>query len=155
MTTINSSTFAKTHRAGAEWFVVDASQHVLGRLAARIAQVLQGKHKPTWTPHADAGDFVVVVNAKDVRVTGRKAEDKTYRHYTGNHGGLVTTYYPRMRVRHPTEMVKEAVRRMLPKTTLGRHMLSKLKVFPGAEHTHHAQGPKPLPLALTRTGLKA
>ena len=143
-----STTFQSTKRAAADWYVVDASQHVLGRLAARIAMILQGKHKPVYTPHADTGDFVVVVNAKDVRVTGRKAQDKVYRHYTGNHGGLVTEYYPRIRERHPTDMVKEAVRRMLPKTSLGRHMLSKLKVFAGPEHTHHAQGPKPFPPAL-------
>jgi large subunit ribosomal protein L13 len=145
------TTFATTKRSTAEWWVVDASEQILGRMAARLAQVLQGKHKPTWTPHADVGDFVVVVNAKDVRVTGRKAEDKFYRHYTGNHGGLITTPYPRMRERHPTAMVKEAVRRMLPKTRLGRAMLSKLKVFPGAEHTHHAQAPKPLALTTVRS----
>jgi large subunit ribosomal protein L13 len=139
-----STTFAKTRRNDAEWFVVDASQEVLGRMAARIAQVLQGKHKPTWTPHADTGDFVVVVNAERVQVTGRKATDKFYRHYTGNHGGLVTTYYPRMLERKPTDIVKLAVKRMLPKTDLGRHMLSKLKVYKGAEHRHHAQAPKAL-----------
>ena len=141
-----STTFQKTKRAGAEWFVVDASQEVLGRMAARLAQILQGKHKPTWTPHADTGDFVVVVNAEKVQVTGRKADEKFYRYYTGNHGGLVTVHYPRMLARHPTEIVKMAVKRMLPKTTLGRHMLSKLKVFKGPTHTHHAQRPTTLAL---------
>jgi large subunit ribosomal protein L13 len=139
-----STTFATTQRHKASWHVVDASQEVLGRMAARIAEILQGKHKPEYTPHADVGDFVVVVNAKDVKVTGRKASDKHYRHYTGNHGGLVTVFYPTMLERKPTEIVRLAVKRMLPKTTLGRHMLSKLKVFAGAEHRHHAQNPKPL-----------
>jgi large subunit ribosomal protein L13 len=140
----STTTFAKTKRSGARWFVVDASQEVLGRMATRIATVLQGKHKPAWTPHADVGDFVVVVNAKQVQTTGRKTEDKLYHHYTGNHGGLVAVPLGRMMERHPTEAVRLAVKRMLPKTTLGRHMLSKLKVFPGAEHTHHAQRPEPL-----------
>jgi large subunit ribosomal protein L13 len=139
-----STTFAKTDRRSAAWWVVDASEETLGRMAARLSRILQGKHKPTWTPNADVGDFVVVVNAERVQVTGRKATDKTYHHYTGNHGGLVTTHYPRMLARHPTDIVKEAVRRMLPKTDLGRHMLRKLKVYAGKEHPHHAQAPKPL-----------
>ena len=139
-----STTFAKTDRTHAAWHVVDASQEILGRMAARIAEVLQGKHKPEYTPHADVGDFVVVVNAKDVKVTGRKAEEKFYRHYTGNHGGLVTIYYPRMLEKHPTDVVKLAVKRMLPKTDLGRHMLTKLRVYAGPDHRHAAQEPKPL-----------
>jgi large subunit ribosomal protein L13 len=139
-----STTFATTHRDQAAWHVVDASQETLGRMAARIAVILQGKHKPTYTPHADVGDFVVVVNAKDVRVTGRKREDKVYRHYTGNHGGLVTESYERVRERRPTDIVRLAVKRMMPKTRLGRAMLSKLKVVAGAEHRHHAQAPAPL-----------
>ena len=144
MPSTSSTTFKTTRRAGAEWFVVDASQEVLGRMAARISQILQGKHKPTWTAHADTGDFVVVINAEKVQVTGRKADDKFYRYYTGNHGGLRTIHYPRMLDRHPTDIVKYAVRRMLPKTSLGRHMLSKLKVFAGPEHTHAAQRPTEL-----------
>jgi large subunit ribosomal protein L13 len=139
-----STTFSKTRRDAAKWFVVDASQEVLGRMAARVATILQGKHKPSWTPHADTGDFVVVVNAAKVQVTGRKAQDKHYRHYTGNHGGLVTQYYPRMIERHPTDVVKLAVKRMLPKTNLGRHMLTKLKVVAGPTHSHHAQKPTAL-----------
>lgn len=150
-----TTTFAKTQRAAAQWHLVDASEEVLGRMAGRLAEILQGKHKPTWTPHADTGDFVVVINAAKVQVTGRKAQDKFYRHYTGNHGGLITTYYPRMLERKPTEIVKEAVRRMLPKTDLGRHMLSKLKIFAGATHTHHAQDPKPLALHTTRAARAA
>ena len=150
-----STTFATTKRAKADWFVIDASQEVLGRMSARVAQILQGKHKPTWTAHADLGDFVVVVNAGKIQVTGRKAEDKFYRHYTGNHGGLVTEFYPRMLERKPTEIIRLAVRRMLPKTSLGRHMLSKLKVFAGPTHTHHAQNPKPLVLGTGKNAVKA
>ena len=141
---MTSTTLASTARSIAKWHLVDASTEVLGRMAARIAQILMGKHKPTYTPHADTGDFVVVINAADVKVTGRKATDKVYKHHTRYPGGLVSIPYPEMTRRHPTEMVREAVRRMLPKNTLGRHMLSKLKVFPGKEHDHHAQKPEPL-----------
>jgi large subunit ribosomal protein L13 len=144
------TTFLTTHREKAAWHVVDASKETLGRMSARIATILQGKHKPTYTPHADLGDFVVVVNAKDVRVTGRKRDDKVYRHYTGNHGGLVTQTYGRMLDRKPTEIVRLAVKRMMPKTRLGRAMLSKLKVHAGPEHTHHAQDPKPLSFGTVR-----
>ena len=150
-----TTTFAKNQRETATWHLVDASEEVLGRMAARIAPILQGKHKPTWTAHADVGDFVIVINAAKVQVTGRKAEDKFYRHYTGNHGGLVTEYYPRMLARKPTEIVRLAVKRMMPKTDLGRHMLSKLKIFPGPTHTHHAQDPKPLALGTARAARAA
>jgi large subunit ribosomal protein L13 len=139
-----STTFETTRRERAAWHVVDASQETLGRMATRIATILQGKHKPTYTPHADVGDFVVVVNAKDVRVSGRKRDDKVYRHYTGNHGGLVTETYGRVLDRRPTDIVRLAVKRMMPKTRLGRAMLSKLKIHAGPEHDHHAQAPKPL-----------
>ena len=141
---MTKTTLASTARSTAAWHVVDASQEVLGRMAARVARILMGKHKPTYTPHADTGDFVVVINAADVQVTGRKATDKVYRHHTRYPGGLVTTTYAERRTYHPTEIVREAVRRMLPKTTLGRHMLRKLKVFKGKDHTHHAQQPAPL-----------
>jgi large subunit ribosomal protein L13 len=151
MPSTSSTTFQTTKRHRAEWFVIDASQEVLGRMAARVAQILQGKHKPTWTAHADTGDFVVVINAAKVQVTGRKADDKFYRYYTGNHGGLRTVHFPRMLDRHPTDIVKLAVKRMLPKTSLGRHMLMKLKVFPGAEHTHQAQRPTVLELKTGKT----
>ena len=150
-----TTTFAVTKRQVAGWYVVDASQEVLGRMAARIAQVLQGKHKPEWTPHADVGDFVVVTNAAKIQVTGRKAEDKHYRYYTGFASGLRTTYFPVMLVKHPTDIIKLAVRRMLPKTDLGRHMLSKLKIFAGPTHTHHAQAPKTLVIGTTRSGRAA
>lgn len=141
---MKQTTLAATDRASAHWYLVDASQEVLGRMAVRIAMILQGKHKPTYTPHADVGDFVVVVNARDVRVTGRKAQDKVYRHHTGYPGGLVEQSYQRMRERHPEEIIRLAVRRMLPKTTMGRHMMRKLKVYASKEHPHHAQKPEPL-----------
>jgi large subunit ribosomal protein L13 len=150
MTTTCATTCATTNRGTAAWHVVDASQEVLGRMATRIARILQGKHKPTYTPHADTGDFVVVVNAEKIQVTGRKAADKVYRNYTGYHGGLVEQPFSRLLERHPTDIIKLAVRRMLPKTDLGRHMLSKLKLFAGPTHTHHAQNPQPLALGTSR-----
>jgi large subunit ribosomal protein L13 len=141
---MNKTTFSTTDRAKASWYVVDASSEILGRMAAQIARRLQGKHKPTYTPHADVGDFIVVVNAAKSVVTGAKATDKVYRHHTGWHGGLVERAFPEMVRRHPEDIVKLAVRRMMPKTTMGRHMMTKLKVYPGAEHPHHAQKPEPL-----------
>ena len=148
------TTFLTTQRQQAAWHLVDASKETLGRMAARIATILQGKHKPGYTPHADVGDFVVVVNARDVVVTGRKREDKVYRHYTGNHGGLVGQSYERLLERKPTEIVRLAVKRMMPKTRLGRAMLSKLKVHAGAEHAHHAQAPTPLSFGTVRVEKK-
>lgn len=141
---MTKTTLASTHRSTSAWFIVDASEEVLGRMAARVARILMGKHKPTYTAHADVGDFVVVINAADVQLTGRKAQDKVYRYHTGYPGGLRTIPYQRQRAEHPIDIVREAVRRMLPKNTLGRHMLSKLKVFAGKDHTHHAQKPAKL-----------
>lgn len=138
------TTIATKSREDARWFVVDASQERLGRMAARIAQMLQGKHKPTYTPHVDTGDYVVVINAENVQLTGTKATDKVYRRHTGWHGGLRETSYPRMRERHPDRMVRLAVKRMMPKTNLGRDMLDKLKVYAGDAHDHHAQKPETL-----------
>jgi len=150
-----TTTCATTQRAAARWYLVDASQEVLGRMATRVARILQGKHKPTWTAHADTGDFVVVVNAEQVQVTGRKRENKVYRYHTGYVGGLVTVGYEQMIAKHPEDVIKLAVRRMLPKTDLGRHMLSKLKVFKGATHTHHAQDPQPLALGTSKAARTA
>jgi large subunit ribosomal protein L13 len=144
---MNKTTLAVTDRASASWYVVDASRETLGRMSARVAQILMGKHKPTYTPHADVGDFVVVINAEKVKVTGRKAEDKVYRHHTGWPGGLVERSFGRLRERHPEEIIKLAVRRMMPKTTMGRHMQRKLKVYRGQEHPHHAQKPEALTIA--------
>jgi large subunit ribosomal protein L13 len=141
---MDQTTLAVTSRAAARWFVVDASKEVLGRMAARIATILQGKHKPIYTPHADVGDYVVVINAREVQVTGRKAEGKVYRHHTGWPGGLIERPFAELRDHHPEEIIRLAVRRMLPKTTMGRHMLGKLKVYAGKEHPHHAQSPEAL-----------
>ena len=146
---MNKTTLASTDRAAASWYVIDASRETLGRMAVGVARVLMGKHKPNYTPHADVGDFVVVTNARKVNVTGRKATDKVYRHHTGHPGGLVERTFPVMLERHPEDIIKLAVRRMLPKTTMGRHMMKKLKVYRGPEHPHHAQRPEPLSFAKT------
>ena len=127
------------------WYVVDADGLTLGRLATRIAMVLRGKHKPTFTPHTDAGDFVVVVNASKVRLTGRKPNQKTYHHYSGYPGGLSTTDAATLRATDPDRMIREAVRGMLPKNRLSRRLITKLKVYGAAEHPHAAQKPQPLP----------
>lgn len=130
------------------WHLVDAEGLVLGRLAVEVARILMGKNKPTYTPHLDTGDFVVVINAEKVELTGKKAEQKKYFHYTGHPGGLVETSYRQMQERKPEEIIRLAVRRMLPKTKLGRTMLSKLKVYRGAEHPHSAQQPVVLDLKI-------
>ncbi len=129
---------------GREWFVVDAADQRLGRLATEIARVLRGKHKPTYTPHLDAGDFVIVVNAEKVAVTGRKAEQKLYRRHSGRPGGMKTETFSKLQDRLPERIVEQAVRGMLPKTRLGRQLFTKLKVYAGPEHPHQAQQPKVL-----------
>ena len=137
---------AKPKELEREWHIVDASQMSLGRMASRIALVLMGKHKPTYTPGADCGDYVIVTNAEKLVVTGRKAEQKVYRYHTGWVGGLKEIPFERMRERHPERIIRLAVRRMLPKTILGKEQLSKLKVYAGTGHPHEAQQPKPLSL---------
>jgi large subunit ribosomal protein L13 len=129
-----------------EWYVVDAGELVLGRLATRVATVLRGKHKPVYTPHLDTGDHVIVVNAANVRLTGRKAEDKRYFSHSMYPGGMRWRSIREVQTRHPERVVIHAVRGMLPKNKLGRAMLKKLKVYGGPAHPHQAQGPKPLPL---------
>jgi len=126
------------------WFVVDAENQILGRLASEIARILRGKHKPTYTPHLDTGDHVVVINAEKVRLTGRKADQKTYFRHSGYMGGEKHIPYRRMIATHPERVVELAVKGMLPKNALGRQMRSKLKVYPGTEHPHTAQQPEPL-----------
>jgi large subunit ribosomal protein L13 len=126
------------------WFVTDARDKVLGRLASRVATILRGKHKPTYTPHVDGGDFVVVVNAKQVRLTGRKLDQKEYVRHSGYPGGLRTDSARFLLEKHPDRVLRAAVKGMLPKGPLGRRMLSKLKVYPGAEHPHAAQKPTTL-----------
>lgn len=130
-----------------EWQVVDASGQILGRLASKIAILLQGKHKPTYTPHVDTGDFVVVVNARQVKVTGRKADQIQYDTYSRYPSGRRLYPYRSMIEKHPDRVLLLAVRRMLPKNRLGRAMLTKLKVYAGAEHPHAAQQPKQLVVA--------
>jgi large subunit ribosomal protein L13 len=128
-----------------QWHVVDAENKVLGRLASEAARILMGKHKPGYTPFLDTGDHVVVINAAKVRLTGRKEEQKVYRHHTGYPGGLIETGVKKVRERHPVRLIEEAVKGMLPKTKLGKHMAKKLKVYAGDQHPHQAQ--KPVSLA--------
>lgn len=128
------------------WFVVDAQGKVLGRLASRVAAILRGKHKPTFTPHVDGGDFVVVVNAEKVKLTGRKLQEKVYYWHTGYPGGIKSATAAQMLERKPEWVVQKAVQRMLPKNPLGRRMLKKLKVYRGPGHPHAAQRPEPLDL---------
>ena len=129
-----------------EWYVVDAEGRTLGRLATRIAAVLRGKHKPQFSPAVDVGDFVIVVNAEKIRVTGRKMEQKKYYRHSGYPGGLTEITLADQLERHPTRVIKAAVRGMLPRNRLGRKMLKKLKVYAGPEHPHQAQLPKQLEL---------
>jgi large subunit ribosomal protein L13 len=127
-----------------EWHVIDAEGQVLGRIASRISRILQGKHRPEYTPHVDTGDFVVVVNAEKVHLTGKKTEQKTYRYHTGWAGGLRETPVKEMLAKKPEDVIRLAVRRMMPKTKLGRQMQTKLKVYAGPEHPHAAQKPTAL-----------
>ena len=129
------------------WHVIDASDQVLGRLAARVSILLQGKHKPTYTPHVDTGDFVVVLNAEKVKVTGRKADVIEFDTYSRYPGGRHTYSYKRMAELHPERIIQLAVKRMLPKNKLGRNLLTKLKIYKGDKHPHQAQQPKELKLA--------
>ena len=141
-----SETAMKTYVANKEtvehkWVLFDADGQVLGRLASRLAMILQGKHRPTYTPHVDTGDFVVVINAEKVKLTGKKLDQKKYYRHTGYMGGLRETSVRTMLATKPGEVLKQAVRRMLPKTKLGRQMFSKLKVYAGPKHPHEAQAP--------------
>ena len=142
---MNDKTY--TPRAGdvdRKWFVVDAEGKVLGRLASEIVNVLKGKHKPTYSPHMDMGDHVVVVNAEKVRLTGRKAEQKVYYRHTGYPGTIRSTSIERMLADHPERVLQKAVRGMLPHNILGREMFRKLRVYAGPDHRHGAQQPQPL-----------
>jgi len=129
-----------------EWWVVDATGKNLGRLASRIAYILRGKHKPIYSPHLDTGDYVIVINAERVAVTGRKLDQKVYYRHSGYLGGLKAVTLRQQLERHPTRVLRAAVRGMLPKNRLGRKMLKKLKIYAGSEHPHQAQQPKPLEL---------
>src|ERR1700722_440386 len=142
-------TFVMT-KAGAQstraWWVVDASGKALGRLASEVARVLRGKHKPQYTPHEDTGDFVIVVNADKVRLTGTKLDNKFYYHHSGIPGGFRAESYRHLLARDGTFPVEKAVRGMLPKGVLGRQMATKLKIYTTPDHPHVAQQPKPLPI---------
>jgi len=135
---------AKAGQVQHGWYVVDAQDKVLGRLAVQIATRLRGKHKPEYTPHIDTGDFIVVVNASKLRVTGRKDERKVYYRHTGYPGGLKETNFKKLQAKKPTRVLQLAVKGMLPKGPLGYAMLRKLKVYAGATHPHSAQQPKAL-----------
>jgi large subunit ribosomal protein L13 len=135
-----------SEQAERAWHVVDATDQILGRLAAQVAHVLRGKHKPTFTPHADGGDFVIVTHARQIRLTGRKREAKRYYRHTGYMGGLKEVTAARLLEVDPARVIQEAVRGMLPRGPLGRRMLTKLKVYPDGEHPHAAQKPQPLEL---------
>jgi large subunit ribosomal protein L13 len=141
---IMKSYTAKKSEVPRRWFVVDAQGKVLGRLASRIAMVLRGKTKPEFTPHLDTGDFVVVVNAEQVRLTGKKLDQKIYYRHSGFTGGLKEISARHLLKKKPEEILRLAVRGMLPKNSLGRHQLKKLKIYIGAEHPHEAQQPAPL-----------
>ena len=135
---------AKPQEVNHDWYVVDASGKTLGRLATEIARRLRGKHKPEYTPHVDTGDYIIVVNADKVHVTGRKATDKMYHHHTGYVGNLKSISFEKLQARAPGRVIELAVKGMLPKNPLGRAMFRKLKVSAGPEHTHAAQQPKAL-----------
>lgn len=128
-----------------DWFVVDASEYELGRLATRVAHVLRGRHKTTFTPHVDTGDFVVVLNADKVKLTGRKLDQKNYYRYSGYSGGLKSADARTVRAEDPERMIMQAVKGMLPKNRLSRQVIKKLKVYAGGEHPHKAQQPQPFP----------
>ena len=133
---------AKEGEVEQRWYEVDAGGKAPGRLATKIARILQGKNKPTYTPHVDTGDFVVVINAADMVFTGKKLQDKMYKRYSGYPGGLKLIPAAKMMEKDPAEVLRLAVKRMLPKSKLGRKMLTKLKVYPKAEHPHKAQKPE-------------
>jgi len=137
---------AKPGEVGGKWLLVDAEGQVLGRLATRIATLLQGKHRPEYTPHVDTGDFVVVVNASKLRVTGKKLDQKLYYRLSRYPGHLKSQVMRDLMAKHPDRVLREAVRRMLPRSNLGRLMLRKLKIHAGPEHPHEAQAPEPITL---------
>jgi large subunit ribosomal protein L13 len=142
-----STYFPKAGEIVRKWYVVDASGQTLGRLASQVARILMGKENPRYTPFLDTGDHVVVINAGKLKITGLKADQKVYQHYTGYPGGLRTEEFRKRFSRKPERIVEDAVGRMLPKTKLGRHMASKLKVYKGDKHPHAAQKPEAKALA--------
>ncbi len=144
---------AKARQLDPQWYVIDASNAVVGRLAAQIAPILMGKHRPTYTRHIDTGDYVIVTNVDKVVYTGDKWNQKVYRHYSGYPGGLKEVVAWKLFQQHPERILWEAVRRMMPKSTLGRHMMSKLKLYVGPDHPHQAQQPTLLEALTGRPGV--
>ncbi len=138
--------YAKPSEVQREWLLVDATGMTLGRLASEVAQILRGKNKPTYTPHIDTGDYVIIVNADKIKVTGTKASSKVYYHHTGYVGHLKSETFTEAMEKHPTRVIEHAVKGMLPKGTLGRQMFGKLKVYAGPEHPHQAQNPRKIEL---------
>ena len=138
--------YAKPSEVQREWLLVDATDMTLGRLASEVAQILRGKNKPTYTPHIDTGDFVVIVNAEKIKITGAKATDKVYYRHTGYVGHLKSETFTEAMEKHPTRVIEHAVRGMLPKGTLGTQMYKKLQVYAGPEHPHQAQNPRKIEL---------
>jgi large subunit ribosomal protein L13 len=141
-----STYFPKEGEIARKWYVVDASGQTLGRLASRVARILMGKENPKYTPFIDTGDHVIVINADKVKTTGVKSEQKKYQHYTGYPGGLRTEDYRKRMERKPELIIEEAVSRMLPKSKMGKHMFTKLKVYRGDKHPHEAQKPEAMAL---------
>ena len=134
----------KSHEVDRKWFVVDAADKTLGRLSTEVATLLRGKHKPTFTPHVDCGDYVIVINAEKVEVTGKKRKEKVYKRHTGYPGGLRELTFEKLQAKKPEEIIKHAVKGMLPKGPLGREMYTKLFVYVGPDHKHAAQKPEAL-----------
>ena len=134
--------YAKPNEVAREWLLIDAQDQVLGRVASKAAHILRGKHKPTYTPHVDTGDFVVIINADKIRVTGKKLTDKEYYRHSGYPGGLKCETFEEAMEKHPERVIEHAVKGMLHKNTLGRAMAKKLKVYAGVEHPHMAQQPR-------------
>lgn len=136
------SYMAKPNEIDRKWYLIDAEGKVLGRLASEVASILRGKNKPIYTPHVDTGDFVIIINADKVKLTGKKLDQKEYRYHTGYPGGLKSVSYRRMMSENPEKAIQLAVKGMLPKNSLGRQMFKKLKVYSGPEHNHEAQKPE-------------
>ena len=143
---VNKTFSARPQDITPRWYIIDATDQVLGRLASQVAAILCGKNKPTYTPHIDTGDYVIIINAENIHVTGQKASQKTYISHSGFPGGFRKRSFKEVRAKHPERIIEHAVKGMLPKSTLGRHMLQKLKVYAGSDHPHSAQQPAILSL---------
>lgn len=135
---------AKAHEVKRDWYIVDASEKILGRVATEVARRLRGKHKAEYTPHVDTGDYIIVINAEKIAVTGRKFKEKMYYHHSGFPGGIKSISFDKLQEKNPVRIIELAVKGMLPKNVLGREMYRKLKVYAGSEHPHTAQQPKQL-----------